>query len=526
MRGKSHPHFVLMMKHQKTLRSYLPPVILVVSTLLMYLTTMAPGLTWANDGVDGGDLITAAATGGVPHPTGYPAYLLIARLFQMIPLGNLAYRTNLLSALATVIAAIFIYIHVTRFLSPTEPASEWPAGLLAGYAYSFSPIVWSQAVITEVYSLHAFFILLILYLVFYPPPFLSRSSYLLDAISGLVMGLAMGNHLTMILIVPGVLLVSCIKPKTDPILAASPARSGLLKNMYIRWGSLVRILLWFGFGCLIYLILPLRAMNQPPLNWGNPVTIERFWWLVSGQLYQKGYLLISPIEFMNRIQPMVVTYLQQFGIPGLILGILGLIVYFKPSRLYLLMIWIMFSYSTFSCLYSSQDSYVYLIPAIIAFAICIGLGIGGLRYVFVAKAKVLWVSLIVLSFIYVFGFAISHWMQVDASQDFLAEEFGRETVESLPGDAIVFLQGDKAIFTLWYYHYALHERADIILIATDLLQYDWYQEVLRSNYPSLVLPEIFPTPLTISSGNHGRPYCYVQYFQTGEMNCVGENNPY
>lgn len=526
MRGKSHPHFALMMKQQKYFRSYIPPMILAVSTLCIYLTTMAPGLTWANDGVDGGDLITAAATGGVPHPTGYPAYLLIARLFQMIPLGNLAYRTNLLSALATVLAALFIYFLVIRSLSPTESASEWQAGLLAGYAYSFSPIVWSQAVITEVYSLHAFFILLILYLVLYPPPFLSRSSYMLDAISGLVMGLAMGNHLTTILLVPGVLLVSCIKPKTDPTLAASPARSGLLKNMYIRWDSLSRILLWFGIGCFIYLILPLRAMNQPSLNWGNPVTIERFWWLVSGQLYQTGYLQITPIEFMNRIQPMVGTYLQQFGVAGLIFGILGLILYFKPNRLYLLLIWMIFSYSTFSCLYSSQDSYVYLIPAIIAFAICIGLGIGGLRYVFVAKAKVLWVNLIVLAFIYIFVFAISHWKQVDASQDFRAEEFGRETVESLPGEAIVFLQGDKAVFTLWYYHNALHERADIILIATDLLQYDWYQEVLISNYPSLILSVKFPTPQTISSVNLGRPHCYVKYFQTGEMNCVGENNPY
>lgn len=526
MRLPSHPHFVLMMKQQKYLRSYLPPMVLAVSTLYIYLTTMAPGLTWANDGVDGGDLITAAATGGVPHPTGYPSYLLIARLFQMIPLGSLAYRTNLLSALATVLAALFIYILVTHFLSPSEPASEWQAGLLAGYAYSFSPIVWSQAVITEVYSLHAFFILLILYLVLYPPPFLSQSSYLLDAISGLIMGLAMGIHLTTMLLVPGVLLVSCVKPKTDPTLATAPARSRLLKNMYFRWDSLLRILFWFGIGCLIYLILPMRAMNQPPLNWGNPVTMERFWWIVSGQLYQAGYLQLTPIEFMSRIQPLVGTYLQQFGIPGLIFGILGLIVYFKPSRLNLLMIWMMFSYSTFSCLYSSQDSYVYLIPAISAFAICIGLGIGGLRYVFVAKAKVLWVNLIILSFVFIFGFAFSHWQQVDASQDFLAEEFGRETVKSLPGDAIVFLQGDKAIFTLWYYHYALHERADIILIATDLLQYDWYQEDLKSNYPSLVLPGKFPTPLTISSGNHGRPFCYIQYFQTGEMNCVGENNPY
>ncbi len=53
------------------------PVVLFLSLLTVYGMTLAPGLTWANSGADGGDLITAAATGGVPHPTGYPVYLLL-----------------------------------------------------------------------------------------------------------------------------------------------------------------------------------------------------------------------------------------------------------------------------------------------------------------------------------------------------------------------------------------------------------------------------------------------------------------
>src|SRR5689334_22464317 len=45
------------------------PVVLVISLFVLYLFSMAPGLTWAHDGADGGDLITAAATGGVAHPS-------------------------------------------------------------------------------------------------------------------------------------------------------------------------------------------------------------------------------------------------------------------------------------------------------------------------------------------------------------------------------------------------------------------------------------------------------------------------
>jgi len=43
------------------------------------------------------------------HPTGYPVYLILARGFQLIPIGALAYRTNLMSVLATVLAAVLVY---------------------------------------------------------------------------------------------------------------------------------------------------------------------------------------------------------------------------------------------------------------------------------------------------------------------------------------------------------------------------------------------------------------------------------
>jgi hypothetical protein len=75
----------------QALRNRLPRLFLMCSLLAIYSSTLAPGLTWANSGSDGGDLIAAAATGGVPHPTGYPLYLLLARLFQILPVGSLAF---------------------------------------------------------------------------------------------------------------------------------------------------------------------------------------------------------------------------------------------------------------------------------------------------------------------------------------------------------------------------------------------------------------------------------------------------
>ena len=185
-----------------SLRSQFPPIFLAISLLGLYLGTIAPGLTWANNGADGGDLITAAAVGGIAHPTGYPLYLLLARLFQYIPIGTLAFRTNLMSAIATALGAVLIYEIVTRSLQPSQRFRSWPAGLAAGYAFGLAPLIWSQAVITEVYALQSCLILLILYLYIQPIPSTLPAQVRLDRWRGLLLGLAMGNHLTTLMIIP------------------------------------------------------------------------------------------------------------------------------------------------------------------------------------------------------------------------------------------------------------------------------------------------------------------------------------
>ena len=123
----------------------------------LYLYTLAPGLTWAFDGADGGDPATAAATGGVRHPSGYPTYLLLASLFLKLPFGSLAYRTNLLSCVCTVAAAVVIY-KIVRSIDHSMFSAA-----IAALAFGTFPLVWSQAILTEVNALNALFAALLLY---------------------------------------------------------------------------------------------------------------------------------------------------------------------------------------------------------------------------------------------------------------------------------------------------------------------------------------------------------------------------
>ncbi len=505
------------MQRSKLLVRLLPPGLLGIALMAVYLASMAPGLTWANIGADGGDLIAAAATGGIAHPTGYPLYLLLARLFQFVPVGSLAFRTALLSAVATVAAALLVYGMVTRYLSPLIPDKYWLAGLAAGLAAGLSPLLWSQAVITEVYALNAFFVALLLFLLVNVTS-VNTTQKRMDRLLGLAFGLAMGNHLTTILILPAILF-STIHRNLDGI----PGKRWI-NTWQLDGNSLFRRVIWMAVGLLVYLTLPLRALSHPPVNWGNPVTLNGFVWLVSGKLYQGLVLNLGFSSILARGQTVVTLFLEQFGIIGITIGLIGLIVFYRPTRLNYFMFWIVIIYSAFAVGYATTDSFMYLIPVFLCFAIWIGVGLGRLMEVSSRRFRIIG-SLVGLVFILIiFTQAWKVWPQVDASHDQRAESFGKNVLSLAPNRAIVFAQGDEAVFTMWYFQYALRTRPDLAIVSTDLLQFNWYLQTLHFTYPDLNLPGPFPFVESVLEANPGRPVCYVQYIQVAEINCLPAGN--
>ena len=67
---------------------------LFLGSLVLYIRTLAPSLLFG----DSAEFQTIAHTLGIGHPTGYPVYVLLARLFTLLPIGEVAYRVNLFSA--------------------------------------------------------------------------------------------------------------------------------------------------------------------------------------------------------------------------------------------------------------------------------------------------------------------------------------------------------------------------------------------------------------------------------------------
>jgi len=183
------------------------------SSLYLYQRTLAPGLLPG----DGGEFQTLAALWGHSHPTGYPVYLTLARLFAFLPFGEMAYRVNLFSAFMGAVTAVGLYI-AGRLLTRYRFIA-----LVGALALVVSPTFWSQAIIAEVYTAaSAFIIWIIVALLWYQKcDFLkkSRFSTCIRYIAGLLGGLSVGVHLSVALLAPAAILFVLIQKMAKGVIA-------------------------------------------------------------------------------------------------------------------------------------------------------------------------------------------------------------------------------------------------------------------------------------------------------------------
>jgi len=98
----------------------IPACLLGAGSLGLYVRTLAPGLLYG----DSGELQTVVYSLGMTHPTGCPVYVLLGRLFTLLPIGGLAWRVNLFSAVLGALTVACIYL-IVRLL-----AGGWPRWLL------------------------------------------------------------------------------------------------------------------------------------------------------------------------------------------------------------------------------------------------------------------------------------------------------------------------------------------------------------------------------------------------------------
>jgi len=467
----------------------LAPFVAAAAALLLYAQTAPPSLTWAHHGADGGDLIAAAITGGVPHPSGYPTYCLLGRLFALLPLGPPARRFALFSATAAAAAVGLLCLTAQRLLERDAGLRSWRAAgpaLVAALAAAVGPIFWSQAIIAEVYALNALFFALGLYLALHAPP---RTTTALA--SGFALGLGLGNHLTLALALPGLAALAWQRVRRQAKRGAAPLVGGLI------------------LGLAVYAYLPLAARRDPPVNWGNPQTWERLLWVVTGSLYRPYVWGVPLASLPARLVAWAGLWARQLTWPGVALALVGVMTWVEGHQRPLAVgtLVLIAAYSAYAIGYDTADSYVYLIPAYLTAALWIAQGtatvvqmVEGLR-----APRSRWAAGIVPAAL-VLLFALSAVRQapvLSLRDDSEATAWLDEVTTRLPADALLLTLQDRHTFALAYARWAEGRRPDVAVVDADLLAHAWYVAQLRRQYPALVVPHQPLTAPDLATANLG-----------------------
>jgi hypothetical protein len=451
------------------------PLLVGVAALVLYALTAPPGLTWAHDGADGGDLIAAAMTGGVPHPSGYPTYCLAGRLFALLPLGTVAHRFALFSAVAAAGAVGLVCWSAQRLLSGGPGGCSWRTSVAAAVAallVATGPIYWSQAIIAEVYALNALCFALCLSLALHPPV---RPGGRWAA--GLALGLGLGNHLTLALALPGLAILAW---------PSAPRRS---------WRSAALPCAGLALGLAVYAYLPLAARRDPPIIWGDPRTWEGFAALVTARLYRPYVLGVPRALLPARLVAWAGLWGQQLTWPGVALALLGASAWLEDGHRRPLFgtALLVAAYSAYAVSYDTTDSYVYLIPTYLVAALWMARGAAAVLAW--AEGLVMWrqrwarlavaVGLVVLP---TFA-AVRHAPALSLRQDREAVAWLDGVTGRVPRDALLITLQDGHTFALAYAQWVEGRRDDLIVVDGDLLAHPWYRRHLGRRYPALALPD-------------------------------------
>ncbi|MFA6469877.1 MAG: DUF2723 domain-containing protein [Bacteroidota bacterium] len=440
--------------------------VLWATVFAMYWYTLSPSVGF----IDSGELATVGATLGIAHPTGYPLFTMLARIFSMLPITDeIIVRMNLLSALCTSLAVVCFFYFVLELQDFGRKAvSSRPiiASTIASYMLAFSTTFWSQGVVVEVYSLH---LLLIIFLLFSFAKAVNSGEIRWWYLFAFVTGLAFTNHLTTVLLSPALLYWYFVE-------------HGINKEA-IR--KISRLVIPFAAGFSVYAYLPLRAAQHPLLNWGNPQTLENFWWHFTGKQFRVW--MFSSSEVAKKQLEYFFSNLQyEFHFIVLILAMIGsLTMLFSERRKFVIVTILFVSCVAYSINYDIHDIDSYFLLAFISVTVFSAYGMEWIIRRFENRTSKTIVAAIIGSVAALQLYENYH--AADQSRNYLVEDYTYTILNSLPPNAIVLsTQWDYFVAASYYFQRVKSIRSDVIVLDKELFRRSWYFPQCERMYPALM----------------------------------------
>lgn len=455
-------------------------------SLALYLRTLAPGLLPA----DSGEFQVLGALMGNTHPTGYPVYILLARLFTWLPIRDIAYRINLLSAVMGSLTVAGVYLTARLLGARSGPA------LFGALALAVCPSFWSQAVIAEVYTpgvafLVAVLICLLLWDIYDRPLPLFAA--------GLLGGLSLGVHLTVALVAPAVAAFLFTRPLRIRA-ALRPALFGTSLGVALTLGTFLA-LEWHNPAPSYFnvTVVPGRsAWGLGPDEIDGP--LERLAFNLSGRQFH-SLMFTDPPRVMPRL---AAEYWQrlphELSWVGMGLAILGLISLairrWRAALLFFLALAVHWGY-TFN--YDLWDLFVFYIPGYLILATLAGVGLSALVELTTHLISQTKTSPLIEMLLTILVLAVGVWPtlapyrkmvytgrpQFDTLEfeQYIATDYAMDVVPQEAADFVRQLKPNAIVFTDWYWAYPFYYAAYIEQGRTDLTFIETIPQIEDSRLP-------------------------------------------
>ncbi|MBP1653685.1 MAG: hypothetical protein H6Q28_241 [Bacteroidetes bacterium] len=449
--------------------------VVLVAPLVAYALTVSPSVGF----IDSGELAAVVSTFGVAHPTGYPLYTLLGRVAAMLPLPLVPIQQlNALSALLCVASVLLAFLAFRRFLRGGGQAGGTALDTVSAGAgalvLAFSETFWSQALVVEVYPLHVLFLSAILYILARLMNAVREGDGMEGrwlALCSYVLGLSFGNHMTTILVVPGLFYAYV--------------------SLY-GWGSrsirgLVQSGLWTAAGLSVYAVLPFRAVQGPPFNWGYVAEPERLWWHVTGKQY-RVWIFSSTEAAGRQFKYFIDTLPAEFAYGGIALALVGMVALIMKDRRLAITSLLMFVVCVaYAINYDIHDIDSYFLLAYMMVALWSAHGIRGVA---------LWLgrspleAARIAAGVGALALGVQIWSlggTVSQREKFVVEDYTKLVLGRLPENAMILsYQWDYWLSASYYYQHVEGFRPDVAVIDKELLRRSWYLLELEGRIPWVV----------------------------------------
>ena len=515
--------------------SYLAATIATIVVFLLYLVTLGPSTAmW-----DTSEYIAAAYILGIPHPPGNPFFVLVGRVFSILPIGpNVAMRINILAAVSSAVTAGMWFLITERVLVGWLP-HRWQrivGGALAALIGATAFTVWSQSVVNEkVYTVSLVFFAIVAWLTvrWTDDPEGAKADRLLVLIAYLL-GLGYSNHPAGFLVGPAVATAVLIRrPQT-----------------LLRWKLLLACVGALALGVTPFATQPIRAAFNPAINEGEPTacreglgwsctfsqgTYDAFMYNFNREQYGKPSLAERQAPFTAQVGMWWLYFKWQWvrdmygdsprlqlalALIFLLLGIAGGWVHWQRDRrsfwffgplvftvTFLLIFYMNFKYGASQAPILGdtvprevRDRDYFYLWSFSAWSVWAALG---LVYVwetiasFIRSEKVRigretldlpttrgWLAASPVLLLAAIPLA-ANWEASSKAGDTTTRDFAHDLLMSVEPYGILVTVGDNDTFPLWYAQEVEGIRRDVVVANTSLLNTDWYarQLIRRPTHP-------------------------------------------